>query len=183
MALNKEFDKTLEYGESFEKKAVKDIKRLLGEDLVRSIQKINYEDNPQKQHDGIDIEMELKGWPVIIRIQVKSRTRPDHDFAFAVEKHDGEWELKPTYSEWYMYYLADIPSPYIFHYIALLLIFNSHYDELEKTIRRSNEGSEDCFFISPEQFKKWHVEVGRGKASMTSFLPLHCQVQSHQRKQ
>ena len=55
---SREFDKTLEYGESFEKKAVKDIKRLMGEDLVRSIQKINYEDNPQKQHDGIDIEME-----------------------------------------------------------------------------------------------------------------------------
>ena len=182
MALNKEFDKTLEYGESFEKKAVKDIKRLMGEDLVRSIQKINYEDNPQKQHDGIDIEMELKGWPVIIRIQVKSRTRPDHDFAFAVEKRDGEWELKPTYSEWYMFYLPGKKKPYIFHYIALILIFNSHYDELVNKIRMSKEGNEFCFFISPDQFRIWHTEVGKNKTIMSEFLPLRSQVKSYQRK-
>lgn len=183
MVANIKFNTDSQYGESFEEKAVEDIKRLLGEDLVRGIKRIPYKENPQKQIAGIDIEVQLKAYPRIINVQVKSRRNITHDFVFAIEKHGEEWELKPTEAEFYAYYITDKVTPYILHYAALAMIFKNHYKELVATRKQSREKNEDFIIVTPEQLHKWNVEVGKGKNSMIdNLLGLRAEAQGYLRQ-
>jgi hypothetical protein len=171
------------FGGEFEEKAIDDIKNLLGEDIIDKINRVDFAKEPEKQLAGIDIELKLKGYPRIINIQVKSRREITHDFVFAVEKHDHHWELKPVIAEFYLYYITDRVTPYILHYVAIAMIFNQHYSELIKDIKRSHEGNEYFFYIDPEKLHKWNIEVCAGKGSMiNNLLPLRAEAQSLRRK-